>query len=1134
MKKTIGDILANGGILTYLLLGIAIILYVAHACSYGQWINDDAGISFTYARNLADGAGLVLNPGGERVEGYSNPLWVFLLSIFFKLGIFHPIFMPKVLSAILTVFTLILLFRSSQKIAPNSPIAPTHAIGPILLAITPSFVIWSISGLENSLYAFLLMAAFYRFQIEVQHAPKFPHSALLVFLVSITRPEGIIYSVAFLVVISVLTVRQLFFNKSLIRYSLLWLTLLLGPLFIYHMWHYGYFAHIFPNTYYAKAVDDNIIDRFNKTIREMESPGWIYVKNSLGLYYLTIPTIVSILVLFVLRGISIDIIIIIIFMAASLFFPIYVRGDWMRGQRMMTQFFPLAFLSICAAISVVFNDFRSGSLGKSSATRRFLHLAGLIILLFMCKFGHQCYTIAKSERDNLTVPFAAISRRGEHFAWLARSANIKDASLLEPDLGGTAYYSGLKLVDFAGLADVAIARHGWSDPHFREYILYEKKPTFIHTHGTWSHRSGIHSLPEFRRDYVALWEKRCVDKAFVDLDILDGDYFRRDIFTLSEYPSTGNSTVQIDSVLHMIGHDKEYDAVLQDMMLPLTTYWQCLNKPSSKAKYEYSLELHSVDDDSVRSHVNIFSDSSLEYNLALSSGGKRSSSESRNGRFSWQATDAWDGVESPGEFGIANGQQYLISTWIKNTGDNAVRIMALIDDSTDHKDLSIALEEVPAHSDWMRVKAIAQWTKPDSFVKLRLEIDRPSENGAIYFDDILVTLGSELHEWEESAESRYLLMHGWYLPDHWAQGEVFQDRRLFKIPPALKSGDYILRCEFAKNGRHLSSADLCTIQIGKQAVKKVQNALQTFINQFLESGDYESAYTSANQALAINPIPESVQIQKQIVEERLLDELIQNARSLIDQNKLIKAADFLARCIEINRKNSIVGELSKDLSKLLQSSATETEQDGDMNNAFGLLQAALFMDSDNPSIRKEIERIRPLKDRLIWPSENTVEIKLPMINGFISKTDSGLFGMPIESSGNQLIGPFKLPVGEYRLSARIVDISTSLPRVDNGPILHLHEFISPFDNSDFEVGNLTNWLADGRAFLNQPTYSDNAVHRGKSTVMEGQYYVGTFENRRSSAAPRGEIQGDGPTGSLTSNEFRIRYPELCFMPRRRE
>ena len=38
-------------------------------------------VSMRYARNLAHGYGLVWNPGGERIEGYTNPLWVLYMSL---------------------------------------------------------------------------------------------------------------------------------------------------------------------------------------------------------------------------------------------------------------------------------------------------------------------------------------------------------------------------------------------------------------------------------------------------------------------------------------------------------------------------------------------------------------------------------------------------------------------------------------------------------------------------------------------------------------------------------------------------------------------------------------------------------------------------------------------------------------------------------------------------------------------------------------------------------------------------------------------------------------------------------------------------------------------------------------------
>src|SRR4051794_27685585 len=41
-----------------------------------QFVTDDAWITARYAENLAAGQGFAWNPGGPRVEGFSNPLLV--------------------------------------------------------------------------------------------------------------------------------------------------------------------------------------------------------------------------------------------------------------------------------------------------------------------------------------------------------------------------------------------------------------------------------------------------------------------------------------------------------------------------------------------------------------------------------------------------------------------------------------------------------------------------------------------------------------------------------------------------------------------------------------------------------------------------------------------------------------------------------------------------------------------------------------------------------------------------------------------------------------------------------------------------------------------------------------------------
>jgi arabinofuranosyltransferase len=77
----------------YLILPYLALLYLSLV--HFEFMLDDPFISFRYARNLLDGHGLVFNPG-ERVEGYSNFLWIILLTPFMKLG-FDPVVASKVL-----------------------------------------------------------------------------------------------------------------------------------------------------------------------------------------------------------------------------------------------------------------------------------------------------------------------------------------------------------------------------------------------------------------------------------------------------------------------------------------------------------------------------------------------------------------------------------------------------------------------------------------------------------------------------------------------------------------------------------------------------------------------------------------------------------------------------------------------------------------------------------------------------------------------------------------------------------------------------------------------------------------------------------------------------------------------------
>jgi hypothetical protein len=97
-------------------------------------------------------------------------------------------------------------------------------------------------------------------------------------------------------------------------------------------------------------------------------------------------------------------------------------------------------------------------------------------------------------------------------------------------------------------------------------------------------------------------------------------------------------------------------------------------------------------------------------------------------------------------------------------------------------------------------------------------------------------------------------------------------------------------------------------------------------------------------------------------------------------------------------------------------------------------------------------------------------------------------------------------------------------------IFHAPWYKPVFPNSDFEKGDLTNWKAVGDAFKNQPTFGDNCMYRSRGiSNLRGNYWVGTFENRPSPRADKGETQGDAPTGELISKPFTIERDRLSFL-----
>ena len=238
-------------------LALTLVALVAHAFSY-RFLTDDAFISFRYAQNFAHGHGLVFNPGGERVEGYSNFLWVLILAAFERLGV-APERAANPLSLLATVGLWWVVVRFAIRHRPPGSAAWLVVIPPAFLAASRSVAVWSTGGLETRVFELLATAGIMRVAEEFDAAGEGrdsgrPWGALLLGLAALTRPDGALVAVCALV--AALALHGIACRPAageLLRTAILraWpAAMLIAAHSLFRYLYYGAWA---PNTYYAKV-----------------------------------------------------------------------------------------------------------------------------------------------------------------------------------------------------------------------------------------------------------------------------------------------------------------------------------------------------------------------------------------------------------------------------------------------------------------------------------------------------------------------------------------------------------------------------------------------------------------------------------------------------------------------------------------------------------------------------------------------------------------------------------------------------------------------------------------------------------------------------------------------------------------
>ncbi|GAB3390699.1 hypothetical protein [Amycolatopsis echigonensis] len=479
------------------LAGVAAVAW--HATRYGHWIVDDAAITFSYSRSVAEGLGPVLAPGQPPVEGFSDPTWMILLALGKVAGLFDKgllfgipdyVLFPKLLGLFFAAGILVLCHLVARQVFRRHAWAITLATG-LGLAAIPSFVIWVVSGLENSLFAFFTtaLAALLFTALRKENPLSFKVAivaGVLVAAAALTRPEGLIYASAYPIVLLFGVKREGFwrsFRSALV--SIAAFGVLFGG---YVVWRYTEFHRLLANPSVAKKQG---LPTFGSIIR----PHQLVEYAGVALTLVVVAVVVWALVKAPWRRPLIGLV-------TPLALGVIAYGvmvpDWMAQYRFATPVWVLG--TLCGVMAFA-------ELLRSLPKVQWRAVAALVLAAASVPSAIGFVQQSDEFIKNPTVPACLIADRfGRGFNTYADMLGLQHASLLLPDLGGSSMTSRLELVDMAGLVNAPIAdlTHKEDIEGLRNYVFDTVKPTFIHSWGPWADGNEISIDPRIDRDYLPI------------------------------------------------------------------------------------------------------------------------------------------------------------------------------------------------------------------------------------------------------------------------------------------------------------------------------------------------------------------------------------------------------------------------------------------------------------------------------------------------------------------------------------------------------------------------------------------------------------------------------------------------------
>jgi hypothetical protein len=470
---------------------------------------DDAYISYVYARNAILGHGLTFNPS-ERVEGFSNFLWTAMMVPIVAIGSD----VGRVSSALGVAFgagVLALTIRFPRWLG-----IPALAgwLAALFLAADGSFALWSVSGLETPMFAFLILLGAFLYVKEQrelfpakQVANGFPTSGVVFALAAMTRPEA---AAVFALAVAHQGAWRLIDQRRLVRREDLLRIASFALIFIpYWLLRWRYYQAFLPNSFYAKVSVGGPIAQILR--------GWEHTQQVVGVHlgwlvlvpaFLAFGLVVARYVTLRMNGkeragnerVRRAFFGFTYFAALILFYGayiVYVGGDWSVGRFFVPM---LAFVYLLIAAGIVL---AAEYLVRN--TRSAAYAAGTAGVLLAMGIWYASslngeYRIYIGGFDAARATEARVTAG----KWLAQ--NVPPGTWIAVDAAGQVpYFSGLPTIDMFGINDVHIGRMpvptlGSGTPGHEKFDLgyiLARAPQYVVIYGTL-----FDSVSEYKRAEV--------------------------------------------------------------------------------------------------------------------------------------------------------------------------------------------------------------------------------------------------------------------------------------------------------------------------------------------------------------------------------------------------------------------------------------------------------------------------------------------------------------------------------------------------------------------------------------------------------------------------------------------------------